>query len=60
MTDEHLKSAVTTAKGTVEASAGKLAGNKRLEAKGEAHKLEGKAQKVLADVEDAVTRTRRS
>jgi len=58
MTDEHIKSAATTAKGIAEVTAGKLVGSKRLEAKGKAHELEGKAQNALADVEDAVTRAR--
>ena len=58
MTDEHIKSAATSAQGIAEVTAGKLVGSKRLEAKGEAHKLEGKAQNVLGDVEDAVTRAR--
>ncbi len=58
MADQHLKSAVSTAQGNVKDVAGKLTGNKKLEAKGKAQKVQGKAQSVLGDVEDAISRAK--
>jgi len=54
MTDQHVKGAVTTVKGTVNEGVGKLTGDKKLEAKGKVQKVEGKVQDGLGDVQDAV------
>ena len=51
MTDQHVKGAVSTVKGTVNEGVGKLTGDKKLEAKGKVQKVQGKAQDVLGDVE---------
>jgi uncharacterized protein YjbJ (UPF0337 family) len=58
MADQHVKGAVSTAKGSVKEVAGKLTGDKKLEAKGKVQKVQGKAQGGLGDVEDAVSRAR--
>ena len=58
MAGQHLKSAVSTAQGNVKDVAGKLTGNKKLEAKGKVQKVQGKAQGVLGDVEDAISRAK--
>lgn len=54
MTDQHVKGAISTAKGTVRESVGKLTGDKKLETEGKLQKVQGKAQAGLGDVEDAV------
>ena len=54
MTDEGLKGAVSSAKGTVKEGVGKLTGDKKLETKGQIQKVEGKVQDGLGDVQDAV------
>ena len=54
MTDQHVKGAVSTVKGTANEGVGKLTGDKKLETKGKVQKVQGKAQDVLGDVEDAV------
>ncbi len=54
MTSQHVKGAVSTAKGTAEVALGKAAGDRKLEAKGKAHRVQGKVQGKLGDVQDAV------
>jgi len=54
MTDQHVKGAVSTVKGTVNEGVGKLTGDKKLETKGQIQKVEGKVQDGLGDVQDAV------
>jgi uncharacterized protein YjbJ (UPF0337 family) len=51
MTDQHVKGAVSTVKGTAKEVAGKVTGDKTLETKGKVQKVQGKAQDVLGDVE---------
>ena len=51
MTDQHVKGAISTVKGTVNEGVGKLTGDKKLETKGKVQKVQGKAQDVLGDVE---------
>jgi len=51
MTDQHVKGAVSTAKGTVNEGVGGLTGDTKLEAKGKAHQVQGKAQDKLGDVQ---------
>ena len=54
MTDQHVKGAVSTVKGTVNEGVGGLTGDRRLEAKGKVQKVQGKVQDRLGDVQDAV------
>jgi uncharacterized protein YjbJ (UPF0337 family) len=54
MADQHVKGALSTVEGTVKEVAGKLTGNKTLEAKGKIQKVQGKAQDGLGDVQDAI------
>ncbi len=54
MTDQHVKGAVTTVKGTVNEGVGGLTGDTKLEAKGKVQKVQGKVQGKLGDVQDAV------
>jgi uncharacterized protein YjbJ (UPF0337 family) len=54
MTDQHVKGAVSTAKGTVNEGVGELSGDRKLETKGKVQQVQGKAQDRLGDVEDAV------
>ncbi len=54
MTDQHVKGAVSTAKGTMNEGVGKLTGDRKLETKGKVQKVEGKVQDGLGDVQDAV------
>jgi uncharacterized protein YjbJ (UPF0337 family) len=56
MSDQQPKGAVRTAKGSVKEVAGKLTGDRNLEAKGKAQQVQGKAQGALDDAEDAVSR----
>jgi uncharacterized protein YjbJ (UPF0337 family) len=54
VTDQHVKGAVSTAKGTVNEGVGGLTGDTKLEAKGKVQKVQGKVQGKLGDVQDAV------
>ena len=54
MTDQHVKGAVSTVKGTVNEGVGGLTGDTKLEAKGKVQKVQGKVQGKLGDVQDAV------
>ena len=54
MTDQHVKGAVNTVKGTVNEGVGGLTGDTRLEAKGKVQKVQGKVQDKLGDVQAAV------
>jgi uncharacterized protein YjbJ (UPF0337 family) len=58
MTDQHVKGAVTTAKGTVNEGVGDLTGDRKLEAKGKVQKVQGKVQDGLGDVQDAARKDR--
>ena len=58
MANQHVRGAVSAAKGTVNEVAGKVTGDRKLEAKGKAQKVQGKAQGVLGDVEDAISRAK--
>ena len=51
MSDQHVKGAVSIAKGTVEEVLGKATGDTKLEVKGKAHQVQGKAQDKLGDVQ---------
>jgi uncharacterized protein YjbJ (UPF0337 family) len=54
MSDQHVKGALSTTKGSVNEGVGKLTGDKKLETKGKVQKVQGKAQDGLGDVQDAV------
>ena len=54
MTDQHVKGAVSTVKGTVNEGVGGLTGDTKLEATGKVQKVQGKVQGKLGDVQDAV------
>ena len=54
MSDQHVKGVADTVEGTVKEVAGKVTGDKKLEAEGKIQKLEGKVHEGLGDVQDAV------
>ena len=54
MDREHVKGTAKKAKGAVKDAAGKLTGDKEMEAEGKMDKAEGSAHKVAGDVKDAV------
>lgn len=60
MTDQHVKGAINSAKGTVKEGAGKLIGDRKLETKGKIQKVQGKAEDRLGDVQDAVRKANQS
>ena len=57
MDKEHVKGAVDKVKGAIKEAAGKLTGDKKLEAEGKLDKMRGEARDVVGDVKDAVKRT---
>ena len=54
MDKEHVKGAADKAKGTIKDAAGKLTGDKELQAEGKMDKAKGEAREALGDVKDAV------
>ena len=54
MDREHVKGAADKAKGAVEDTAGKLTGDKKLQAEGKFDKAKGAAHSALGDAKDAV------
>ena len=58
MDKEHVKGAVDKVKGAIKEAAGKLTGDKKLEAEGKLDKMKGEARDVVGDVKDAVKRPR--
>ena len=52
----HVKGAADKAKGTIKEAAGKLIGDKKLEAEGKLDKMKGEAESAVGDVKDAVKR----
>ena len=54
MDKEHIKGAADKAKGAVKDAAGKLMGDKELQAQGKMDKAKGEAREALGDVKDAV------
>jgi uncharacterized protein YjbJ (UPF0337 family) len=54
MDKEHVKGAADKAKGAVKNVAGKMTGDKKLEAEGKLDKAKGEGHKALGDVKDAV------
>jgi uncharacterized protein YjbJ (UPF0337 family) len=53
MDKEHLKGAADKAAGAAKEAAGKLTGDKRLEAEGKIDKAKGEARNLAGDVKDA-------
>jgi len=53
MDREHVKGAADKAKGAVEDVAGKLTGDKKLQAEGKLDKAKGAARSALGDAKDA-------
>ena len=53
MDREHVKGTADKAKGAVKETAGKVSGDKQLEAEGKLDKAKGQAHKVAGDVKDA-------
>lgn len=53
MDREHLKGAADKAKGAMKDAAGKMTGDKRLQAEGKFDKAKGAAHNVAGDVKDA-------
>jgi uncharacterized protein YjbJ (UPF0337 family) len=56
MDKEHVKGAADKAKGAIKEAAGKLIGDKKLEAEGKLDKMKGEARSAVGDVKDAVSR----
>ncbi|MBI1400754.1 CsbD family protein [Hyphomonas sp.] len=54
MDKEHLKGTAKQAEGQVKETAGKLTGDKKLEAEGKLDRAEGEARKAVGDVKDAL------
>ena len=54
MDREHVKGAADKMKGAVKDTAGKLTGDKKLQAEGKLDKAKGAAHNVAGDVKDAV------
>jgi len=56
MDKEHVKGAMDKASGAAKEAAGKLTGDKKLEAEGKIDKAKGEARDVIGDVKDAAKR----
>jgi uncharacterized protein YjbJ (UPF0337 family) len=56
MDKEHIKGAADNAKGAVKEAAGKVTGDKKLEAEGHLDKAKGEVHKAAGDVKDAFKR----
>jgi uncharacterized protein YjbJ (UPF0337 family) len=54
MDREHVKGAADKAKGAIEDAAGKLTGDKKLQAEGKLDKAKGAAHNAAGDIKDAV------
>jgi uncharacterized protein YjbJ (UPF0337 family) len=59
MDKEHLKSAADKVSGAAKEAAGKVTGDKRLEAEGKVDKIKGEAREVLGDAKDAARKADR-
>ncbi len=60
MDREHVKGLADKAKGAVKEGAGKISGDKKLEAEGKADKAKGAAHKAAGDVKDSARDAARS
>ena len=56
MDKEHIKGAADKAKGAIKDAAGKVTGDKELQAEGKMDKAKGAAHSAVGDVKDAVKR----
>ncbi len=56
MNDQHAKGAIDTAKGAVKDTAGKLTGDKQMQAEGKFDKVKGDAHNAVGDLKDTVRR----
>jgi len=56
MDKEHVKSAADKVSGATKEAAGKLTGNKKLEAEGKIDKAKGEVREALGDAKDAARR----
>ncbi len=56
MDKEHLKGAADKVSGAAKEAAGKVTGNKKLEAEGKIDKAKGEARDFIGDVKDAAKR----
>ncbi len=56
MDKEHVKGAADKAKGAIKDAAGKVTGDKELQAEGKMDKAKGAAHSAAGDVKDAVKR----
>jgi uncharacterized protein YjbJ (UPF0337 family) len=54
MNKQHIRGAADKAKGAVKDAAGKLTGNKQMQAEGKLDKAKGKARSAVGDIKDAV------
>ena len=54
MDKEHIEGAAKRAEGQVKETAGKLTGNRKLEAEGKLKKAEGEARETIGNVKDAM------
>ena len=54
MDKQHIKGAADKAKGVVKDAAGKLTGDKQMQAEGKLDKAKGKARSAVGDMKDAV------
>jgi len=60
MDREHIKGAADKAKGAIKDAAGKLTGDKQMQAEGKFDKAKGSAHEAVGDVKDAVRNAVRS
>ena len=58
MNKDQVKGRLEEAKGKVKEVTGKVVGNKRLEAEGDAEQIAGKVQKTYGDAKEQVKKTR--
>jgi len=54
MDREHIKGAADKAKGAIKVAAGKVTGDKKLQAEGKVDKAKGSAHNLAGDVKDAI------
>ena len=60
MDKEHVKGAADKAKGAVKDAAGKMTGDKQMQAEGKTDKAKGAARQAVGDVKDAARRADKS
>ena len=56
MDKEHIRGAADKAKGTVKDAAGKMTGDKQMQAEGKIDKAKGAAHQAVGDIKDAARR----